>query len=132
MHKNHKSCMYIFQIIPLVTYVNAIWCPLCKLNTVKAIWLKLQTLEEQNERMCHAQEPHLCFRYFWKYFSLIICNAISCPLCKLTTIKAIQMKLHQVVKHIKTMCHAQEPIHWLCIFWSNHLECSVSFAHQYM
>ena len=38
-----------------------------------------------------------------------ICNAISCLLCKLTTIKAIEMKLHTVVKHNKTMCHAQEP-----------------------
>ena len=39
---------------------------------------------------------------------MIICNAILCPLCKLTTIKAIEMKLHTVVKHNKTVCHAQE------------------------
>ena len=37
------------------------------------------------------------------------CNAILCPLCKLTTIKAIKMNLHTVVKHNKTLCHAQEP-----------------------
>ena len=27
------------------------FCPLCKLNTVKAIWLKLHTLIEHNERV---------------------------------------------------------------------------------
>ena len=39
------------------------------------------------------------------FFPLIICNAISCPLCKLKTIEAIKMKLHTVVKHNKTMRH---------------------------
>ena len=34
-----------------------ILCPLCKLNTVKAIWLKLHTLVAHNEIMCHAPEP---------------------------------------------------------------------------
>ena len=46
MHKNHKSCMFIFHIIPLVT--NEIFGPLCKFNTVKAIWLKLHILLEHN------------------------------------------------------------------------------------
>ena len=49
--------MFIFQIIPLVSQLNAIFCPLSKLNTVKAIWLKIHTLLEHNETMCHAQEP---------------------------------------------------------------------------
>ena len=49
--------MFIFQIIPLVTYQNAIFCPLCKLNTVEAILLKLHTLLEHDETMCHEQEP---------------------------------------------------------------------------
>ena len=56
MLKNHSSFMFIFQIIPLVTLLNAILCQLCKLNTVKAIWLKLHTLLEHNEAMCDAQE----------------------------------------------------------------------------
>ena len=56
MLKNHNSFMFIFQIIPLVTLLNAILCQLCKLNTVKAIWLKLHTLLEHNEAMCDAQE----------------------------------------------------------------------------
>ena len=28
------------------------------------------------QMMCHAQEPELCFEYFWSYFPLIICDAI--------------------------------------------------------
>ena len=56
MHKNHNSCMVMFPIIPLVTKLNA-FCPHCKLNTVKAIWLKLYTLLEHNETLCNAQEP---------------------------------------------------------------------------
>ena len=46
-----------FQIIPLVTLLNPIFCLLCKLNTVKAIWLKLHALLEHNETMCHVQDP---------------------------------------------------------------------------
>ena len=57
MHKNHKSCMFIFQIISHVTYLNAIFVRSVTLNTVKAIWLKLHRLLEHNETMCHAQEP---------------------------------------------------------------------------
>ena len=33
------------------------FCPLCKVNTVKAIWWKLHTLLEHSETMYHAQEP---------------------------------------------------------------------------
>ena len=41
------STVYFYQMIPLVSQVNAILCPLGKLNTVKAMWLKLHTLVEQ-------------------------------------------------------------------------------------
>ena len=58
--------------------------------------------------MCHAQEPELCFGYFWSYFPLIICDAISCPLYNLITVRGISTKLHAFVKHIQAMCHAQE------------------------
>ena len=74
---------------------NSIDCPYFYGLSVKIsdllhlIWLKLHTLVEHNETMCHAQEPLPCFGYLWSYFPLIICNAISCPLCKLTIIKAI-------------------------------------------
>ena len=37
-------------------YFTAIFCLLFKLSTVKAIWLKLHTILEHNETMCHAQE----------------------------------------------------------------------------
>ena len=56
-HMNHNSCLYIFQIIFLGILVNAILCPFCKLNTVKAIWMKLHTVVEHNETVCHVQEP---------------------------------------------------------------------------
>ena len=56
MHKNHNSCLYIFKIIPLGTLVNAILCPFCKLKTVQAVWMKLQTVVEHNETMYHVQE----------------------------------------------------------------------------
>ena len=39
----------------------------------------------------------------------MICNAISCLLCKLKTITAIVMKFHTVLKPNKMMCHTQEP-----------------------
>ena len=64
MHKNHNSCLYIFQIIPLGTLVNEILCPLCKLKTLHAIWMKLHTVVDHNETMCLTQEPYLCFAYF--------------------------------------------------------------------
>ena len=57
MHKNHNSCLYIFQIIPLGTLVNAILCPVYKLKTVQAIWMNLHEVVEHNETMCHVQEP---------------------------------------------------------------------------
>ena len=57
MHMNRNSCLYIFQIIPLGTLINAILCPFCKLTTVQAIWMKLQIVAEHNETMCHVQEP---------------------------------------------------------------------------
>ena len=106
--------LYFWSYFPLII-CNAISCPLCKLTTIKAIEMKLHTVVKHNKTMCHAQEPQLCFGYFWSYSPLIICNAISCPLCKLTTIKAIEMKLHTIVKHNKTMCHAQEPLP--CFFY---------------
>ena len=31
--------------------------PLCKFNTVKAIWLKRHTILEHNKTSCHVQEP---------------------------------------------------------------------------
>ena len=99
------SCMFLFQIIPLETYLNAIFCPLYKLNTAKAIWLKLLKLLEHNETMCHNSALDI----FWSYFPLIIFNAISCPLYNLITVRGISTKLHTFVKHIQTMCHAQEP-----------------------
>ena len=39
---------------------------------------------------------------------LIICNAISCPLYNLITVRGISMKLYTFVKQIQAMCHAQE------------------------
>ena len=66
MHKNHNSCMFIFQIILLVTYLNAIFCPCCKLNTVKAFWLKLHTLVEHNETMFNAKKNITLFWIFLK------------------------------------------------------------------
>ena len=29
------------------------------------------------------------------------------------------MKLHTLIKHNQTICHAQEPYLWLAYFWSN-------------
>ena len=38
------------------TLVNAILYPFWKLKTVQAIWMKLHTVLEHNETMCHVQE----------------------------------------------------------------------------
>ena len=42
---------------------------------------------------------------------LSVCLSVtkSCPLYNLITVTDISTKLHTFVKHIKTMCHAQEP-----------------------
>ena len=49
--------MFISQIIPLVIKLNAIFVRSVNCSLLKAIWLKLHTLLEHNETMCHAQEP---------------------------------------------------------------------------
>ena len=46
---------------------------------------------------------------FLELFSLIICSVISCLLFNLITVRGFSMKLHTFVKHIQTMCLAQEP-----------------------
>ena len=40
-----------------------------------------------------------------------VCLSVTkpCPLYNLITVTDISMKLHTFVKHIETMCHAQEP-----------------------
>ena len=83
-------------------------CRLYILKTVRDILTNLHTLVKHIQSTCHAQEPELCLGYFWSYFSLIICNAISCPLYNLITIRDSSTKLQTLVKHIQT-CHAQKP-----------------------
>ena len=58
--------------------------------------------------LCHAQEPLLLHVYFSNYSP---CSITKCnwPLCKLNTVKAIRLKLHTLLEHNETMCHAQEP-----------------------
>ena len=36
---------------------DTIWCPLYNLKTVKDFSMKLGTLVDHDETMCHAQEP---------------------------------------------------------------------------
>ena len=42
---------------------------------------------------------------------VFVCLSVtkSCPLYNLITVTDISTKLHTFVKHIETMCHAQEP-----------------------
>ena len=84
-------------------------CTLYNLKTVRDISTKLHTLVKHIQTRCHAQEPELCFGYFWSYFPLIVCNDILCPFYNLITIRGISTKLHTLVKHIKLTCHAQKP-----------------------
>ena len=86
-------------------------CPLSNLKTDRdtCIAMKLCTPEKHIQTTCHAQEPEICFGYFWSYFPLIICDAISCPLYNLITVRGISTKLNTFVKYIQTTCHAQEP-----------------------
>ena len=37
----------------------------------------------------------------------VICNAISCLLYNLITVRGISTKLHTFVKHIQTICHTR-------------------------
>ena len=64
-------------------------CPLYNLITVTDISTKLHTFVNHIRRRVMHKNHNFVFGYFWSYFPLIICNAISCPLCKLTTIKVI-------------------------------------------
>ena len=61
-------------------------CPLCSLKTVRDSSTKLHTLVKHIQTTCHEQEPEPCLGYFWSYFPLAICDAISCPLFNLITI----------------------------------------------
>ena len=65
---------------------DTISCPLYNLKTVKDFSMKLGTLVDHDETMCHAQEPSLWLEYFWSYFPLIIFDTISCPLYNLKTV----------------------------------------------
>ena len=57
MHKNHNSSLSIFlSYFPLIIF-DTISCPLCNLKTVKDFSMKLGTLVDHDETMCHAQEP---------------------------------------------------------------------------
>ena len=49
----------------------------------------------------------------------------SCPLYNLITVTDISNKLHTFVKHIETMCHAQEP-YLLLVYFSNYPPCNIS------
>ena len=98
-----------------VTKLSALY----NLKTLRSISTKLHALVKHIQTMCSAQEPELCFGYFWSYFPLIICNAILCPLYILITVRGISRKLHTFVKHIKTMCHAQE-LELLHVYFSNY------------
>ena len=84
-------------------------CPLYNLQPLRDISTKLYTLVKHIQTTCNAQEPELCFGYFWSYFPLINCNAFLCPLYNLITVRGISTKLHTFDKHIKKTCHAQEP-----------------------
>ena len=98
---------YFWSYFPSII-CDAILCSLYNLITIRDISTKLHTLVKHIQTTCHAQETELCFGYFWSYFPLIICNAILCQLYNLITVRGIPTKLHTFVKHIKTMCHAQE------------------------
>ena len=113
MHKNHNSALDSFGVtiyFPLII-CNAISCPLCKMTTITVIKMNFNFIQLYSTiRRCVMHKNHnSALDIFGVIFPLTICNAISCPLYKLTTIKAIEMKLHTVVKRNKTMCHAQEP-----------------------
>ena len=49
--------------------------------------------------------PELCLDIFWRNFSLIIFNAISCPLYILIAIKGISTKLHTFVNRVMVLVH---------------------------
>ena len=80
MHKNHDSCLYIFQIIPLGTIVNAILCSFCKLKTVQAIWIKFHKVVEHNETMCRARTITLLCLFLELFsFDHLQCYFMSTP-----------------------------------------------------
>ena len=75
MHKNHNSCLYIFQNIPLGTLVNAIVCPFCNLKNVQDIWMKLHTVED--DASCARTITLPCI-----FFELLPFDHLQCHLCR--------------------------------------------------
>ena len=117
MHKNQNSDLDIFELFPLII-CDSIACPLYNFITVRDISKKLHTRVKYIQTTCHAQDPERCFGYFWSHFPLIICDSTSCPLYNLITVRDISTKLHTLVKHIQTTCHANEPELCFVYFWS--------------
>ena len=55
--------------------LNVIFCPLCKLNTVKAIWLKHHTLPRKHwDNVCHARTITL----LWIFLELFPLDHLQC------------------------------------------------------
>ena len=57
------------------------------------------------------------------FFPLCLTVTKLCLLYNLKTVRDISTKLHTLIKHIQTMCHAQEPELCFGYFWSDHLRC---------
>ena len=87
---------------------NFVSAPLQNLKTVWNILIILYSKVEQVMTMCPKQDWQLSILYFVSYLSLIISYAISCPLCKVNTLRNIIMILHSYVEQVMTMCHVQE------------------------
>ena len=71
--------------------------------------MKLGTLVEHDQTLCHAQEPYLWLEYFMSYFPLISFHTISCLLYNSKIVRVISMKLGTLIKHDEITCHAKEP-----------------------
>ena len=108
---------YFWSYFHLI-FCDAIFCRLYNLIIVRDISTKLHTLVKHIQTKFYAQEPELSFEYFWRFFPLIICDSILCPLYNLISIRSISTKLHTFVKHIQTMCRVQEPELCFGYFWS--------------
>ena len=101
------SLSYFPSYFPLIIS-DAILCPLYNLNTLWNMIIILYSYIEQVMTVCRVKEWQLSLSYFLSYFSLMISDAISCPLHNLKTIWNITMILHCYVEQVMTMGHIQE------------------------
>ena len=104
---------YFFQLLPLVNFKFFFFFFLDhNFQSIKAINSKLDTLIELIIEKCNAQEPQLCYLYFFDYCPLLNFIFNFCLDHNFQIIKAMNLKLHTLKDHMMEKSSDQKPQLW--------------------